>query len=141
MFRLFCFFSGKISYFQITLSSKKSFLKSIQIVRLTTVWHEIFCGNYFLRISNFFGFAELIFAISTARFFALGINFQNVQDQAKGSCQDGIDKIFVFIERVQWTYIFSAESVPYVIPVKQITFLCHSIANIEQTRILTCIFE
>ena len=48
--------------------------------------------------------------------------------------------IFVFIEYVQWKYIFSNNTtvcVSYVKPVKQITFLCHSIAITSAHAVIT----
>ena len=48
--------------------------------------------------------------------------------------------IFVFIEYVQWKYIFSNNTtvcVSYVKPVKQITFLCHSIVVTSPHAVIT----
>ena len=69
--------------------------------------NEISCGTNLPEI--FYGLAifcvlrELFFAIRTDWFFLLRINFCDFQKIPIPS----IDNTFVFIEHVQWNYIFS----------------------------------
>ena len=58
------------------------------------MWHEIFVGDYFLRIGDFLCFAELLFAIRTDWFFLKEIVFGDFRKFPVPS----IENIFVFIE-------------------------------------------
>ena len=69
--------------------------------------NEISCGTnlpeFFCGLAIFGVLRELFFAIRTDWFFLLGINFCDFQKIPIPS----IDNMFVFIEYVQWNYIFS----------------------------------
>ena len=74
---------------------------------MCNVFFNIPCGTKFLRefifadLAIFCVFRELSFAIRTDWFFLLGINFCDFQKELS------IDNIFVFVEYVQYKYIFS----------------------------------
>ena len=90
--------SGWLNANKLTLNAKKSNFvifsslptKERKMDRsVNTVWHEIFAGGYFCGLTIFCVLRELIFPI-----------FRRYPVPS-------IDDIFLFIEYVQWAYIFS----------------------------------